>query len=79
MNSLKHFKAQAIIFDKDGTLIDFHAMWGGWVVFLADQLENASGSKLRQALYNMMGYDEAQGRVRANGKVAAMPMGRLRE
>ena len=79
MNSLKQFKAQAIIFDKDGTLIDFHAMWGGWVVYLADQLENASGVKLRQALYNMMGYDETQGKVRANGKVAAMPMAFLRE
>ncbi len=79
MNSLKHFKAQAVIFDKDGTLIDFHAMWGGWVVYLADQLENTSGIKLRHALYDMMGYDEAQGKVRANGKVAAMPMAFLRE
>ena len=28
-----------VIFDKDGTLIDFHAMWSGWVETLADDLE----------------------------------------
>jgi len=78
MNSLKSFKAQAIIFDKDGTLIDFHAMWGGWVVFLAQQLQNASGLNLRIELYDLMGYDESSGKVLASGKVAAMPMAHLR-
>lgn len=78
MNSLKHFKAQAIIFDKDGTLIDFHAMWGGWVVYLAEQLQNASGIPLREAMYETMGYDAGSGKVMANGKVAAMPMAHLR-
>ena len=29
---------RTIIFDKDGTLLDFNAMWGGWVVALADRL-----------------------------------------
>jgi phosphoglycolate phosphatase-like HAD superfamily hydrolase len=42
LNDLKHFKAQAIIFDKDGTLIDFDAMWGGWVVYLAEQIKTVS-------------------------------------
>ena len=43
LNDLKHFKAQAIIFDKDGTLIDFDAMWGGWALVLAEQLHQVSG------------------------------------
>jgi phosphoglycolate phosphatase len=34
------------IFDKDGTLIDFHAMWATWVTDLARQLE-ATSTKLR--------------------------------
>ena len=32
-----------VIFDKDGTLIDFHAMWGGWITGLARRLEAAAG------------------------------------
>src|SRR5438045_717207 len=31
-----------IIFDKDGTLIDFNAMWGGWIIQLARHLEAVS-------------------------------------
>ena len=58
MDGLKHFKAQAIIFDKDGTLIDFDAMWGGWVVYVAEQLQAASGLDVHAAFYSAMGYDE---------------------
>ena len=27
-----------VVFDKDGTLIDFDVMWGGWAESLADRL-----------------------------------------
>lgn len=71
---LKNFKAQAIIFDKDGTLIDFDAMWGGWVIYLAEQLHQISGLNVREALCIAMGYDDANKKVLATGKLAATPM-----
>src|SRR6266498_1269447 len=74
MNVLKNFKAQAIIFDKDGTLIDFDAMWGGWVVYLAEQLHLVSGLNVHEALCIAMGYDDANRKVLAHGKLAATPM-----
>jgi HAD superfamily hydrolase (TIGR01549 family) len=74
MNVLKHFKPQAIIFDKDGTLIDFDAMWGGWVIYLAEQLEQVSGLRVRETLCVAMGFDEANKKVLAHGKLAATPM-----
>jgi HAD superfamily hydrolase (TIGR01549 family) len=77
MDKLKHFKAQAIIFDKDGTLIDFDAMWGGWVVYLAKQLRSVSGLDVRETLCIAMGYDEANNKVLAHGKLAATPMAQL--
>ncbi len=74
MNGLKNFKAQAIIFDKDGTLIDFDEMWGGWVVYLAKQLHAITGLEVREPLCLAMGYDEARNKVLATGKLAATPM-----
>lgn len=74
---MKNFKGQAIIFDKDGTLIDFDAMWGGWVVFLAEQLSHVTGLAVREPLCLAMGYDEAHNKVLAEGKLAASPMGLL--
>jgi HAD superfamily hydrolase (TIGR01549 family) len=77
MNGLKHFRAQAIIFDKDGTLIDFDAMWGGWVIFLAEQLHAASGLHVCEPLCLAMGYDNANKKVLAHGKLAVTPMSQL--
>ena len=77
MEQFKNFKAQAIIFDKDGTLIDFHAMWGGWTVYLAGQLQQISGVNVHKELYAAMGYDPASHKVLANGKLAASPMAQL--
>ena len=28
-----------VVFDKDGTLLDFHAMWGGWAIELGRRLD----------------------------------------
>jgi phosphoglycolate phosphatase len=68
-----------VVFDKDGTLIEFHAMWSGWAVELADRLEAATGRPLRASLYASLGYDAATGRAIAGGRLAATPMARLRE
>ena len=73
----KHFRAQAIIFDKDGTLIDFDAMWGGWVIYLAGQLQAVCGLDVREALCTAMGYDEVNKKVLATGRMAASPMAQL--
>jgi len=74
MDKLKHFKAKAIIFDKDGTLIDFDAMWGGWVIYLAEQLHQVGGLNVREPLCLAMGYDDEHKKVLAHGKLAATPM-----
>ena len=68
-----------VIFDKDGTLIEFHLMWGGWVDQLARRLEAETGLRLRAGLYPLLGLDEASGRVLAHGLMAATPMRRIRE
>lgn len=78
MEQFKHFKAQAIIFDKDGTLINFDAMWGGWTIHLAGQLQQVSGIDIREALCNAFGYDQASKKVLAHGILASNPMAKLR-
>ena len=79
MDGLKHFRAQAIIFDKDGTLIDFDAMWGGWVVYLAEQIMAVSGLNVRAALCFAMGFDEKSRKVLPQGKLASRPMSQLHQ
>jgi phosphoglycolate phosphatase len=70
---------ELIIFDKDGTLIEFHLMWGGWVEALARQLEDQTGLPLRDGLYPLLGVDPASGLVQAHGLMAATPMRRIRD
>ena len=79
MNLLKNFKPQAIIFDKDGTLIDFDLMWGSWTLGLADRLQNSIGLDVRQALCECYGYDMARRKILPDGKLTCTPMWRLRE
>jgi phosphoglycolate phosphatase len=68
-----------LIFDKDGTLIEFHLMWGAWVEALAANLEKATGLPLRDGLYPLLGVDQATGLVQPHGLMAATPMSRIRE
>lgn len=77
IDKLKHFKTQAIIFDKDGTLIDFDAMWGGWTIHLANQLQLASGLDVAPPLCHAFGYDLQTKKVLANGTLAAYPIKQL--
>lgn len=72
-----NFKPQAIIFDKDGTLIDFNLMWGGWTEYLAEQLHHASKLDVLPLLCRAFGYDSPSKKVLADGKLAAFPMQQL--
>lgn len=68
-----------LVFDKDGTLIEFHLMWGGWVDALARRLEESTGLSLREGLYALLGVDPATGLVHWHGLLAATAMARIRE
>jgi phosphoglycolate phosphatase-like HAD superfamily hydrolase len=68
-----------LVFDKDGTLIEFHLMWGGWLDTLATRLEAATGLALKEGLYPLLGVDRRTGIVHAHGLLAATPMSRIRE
>lgn len=79
MQLLKNFNAQAIIFDKDGTLIDFDFMWGTWTLQLAERLQCVTSLDAREALCSSYGYDIARRKILADGKLTCTPMWRLRE
>ncbi len=79
MNLLKNFKAEAIIFDKDGTLIDFDAMWGGWTIQLTDRLQKTTGLDIREKLCSAFGYDLQDHKIISDGKITCTPMWELRE
>ncbi len=68
-----------VVFDKDGTLIEFGSMWGGWADALVAALEAATARPVGSPLVAMLGYDPATGVVRPSGGLAATPMARLRE
>ncbi|HEY9529703.1 MAG TPA: HAD family hydrolase [Anaerolineales bacterium] len=79
MHLLKNFKPQAIIFDKDGTLIDFDFMWGTWTLQLAGRLQALIDLDVRQALCECYGYDMVRRKILPDGKLTCTPMWRLRE
>ncbi len=78
MPELTALSPSLIIFDKDGTLIDFHAMWSGWVTELARRLEAATGLTIAPQLFRAMNFDLNAGRVAPNGKLSVTPIAGLR-
>lgn len=69
---------ELVVFDKDGTLVDFHAMWSGWTVRLAADLERLTGQAVTSALYGALGFDPGLGRALPGRPLAATPMADLR-
>lgn len=60
----------ALVFDKDGTLFDFHATWGAWSAGLIEDL--ADGDPVRRdVLADAMGYDFAIGTFHPSSPVIA--------
>jgi phosphoglycolate phosphatase-like HAD superfamily hydrolase len=68
-----------VIFDKDGTIVDFGRMWSGWAEDLAAALDAETGLDVQGPLFAMFGYDPLARAVRPGGGLAATPMARLRE
>jgi len=67
-----------VVFDKDGTLIDFQMMWGTWTESLAWRLEMEAKVDIREALFDKLGYDYLRRRVHSGGALCCTPMGKLR-
>lgn len=63
-----------IIFDKDGTLIDFHAMWGNWLRQLARRLEVETYLPIAVQLFKAMGFEAESGYIAPAGELAVTPM-----
>jgi phosphoglycolate phosphatase-like HAD superfamily hydrolase len=69
---------EAIVFDKDGTLIDFNAMWGDWITELARQLEAAAYVSIAPQLFQAVGFDPVTGAVAPAGPLAIATMAEIR-
>jgi phosphoglycolate phosphatase-like HAD superfamily hydrolase len=69
---------ELVVFDKDGTLIDFDAMWSPWVVELARRLESAAGVPVASRLFSELGFDPIADRTIAGSPLAILPMAVLR-
>lgn len=75
------FDVDLIVFDKDGTLIEFEALWAAKTIHGVERLAGAldgdprAAGSLRTELYAILGYDHGSGRFAPQGPLitAAMP------
>ena len=67
-----------VVFDKDGTLIDFQFMWGSWAESFAWRMEMATKANVREQLFDKLGYDYIRRSVRSGGALCCTPMRNLR-
>ena len=68
-----------VIFDKDGTLIDFHAMWGGWARGLGDRLDAVIRRPVSLDVFATIGFDPTSGRIAPGGPLATATMAGIEE
>ena len=66
-----------VVFDKDGTLIDFDRMWSGWSAELVRKVAAATDPAMVGPLSRALGLDAAD-RIVPGSPLAATPMGHLR-
>lgn len=68
--------ARCVVFDKDGTLIDFHAVWGPRLVRGATELSVAAGlgDAFLAHLYRTAGYDAQNNKTSGQGPLATAPL-----
>jgi len=68
-----------VVFDKDGTLISFDAMWVGWARELGGRLEMATRRPVAGDVYATIGFDPTVDRVLPGGPLAVATMDGLRD
>jgi phosphoglycolate phosphatase len=68
-----------VVFDKDGTLISFEAMWTGWARDLGTRLELATRRPVAGDVFTTIGYDPVADRILAGGPMAVGTMGEIAE
>ena len=73
------FSCGFVIFDKDGTLVDFAHLWGRKTAAAVAALvaQTGRGDDLRRDLYAGLGYDPAADRFDAHSPVLTAPLGKL--
>jgi phosphoglycolate phosphatase len=70
---------ELVVFDKDGTLIDFDRMWSGWSSELVRKVAETTDPALARPLADALGLDPVTGVVIPGSPLAATPMSHLRE
>ena len=68
-----------VVFDKDGTLISFHAMWAGWARRLGARLEDVTRRPVAGDVFSAIGFDPVGDRVLAGGPLAIDTMAGIEE
>ncbi|KAM3726465.1 Pyrophosphatase PpaX [Dirofilaria immitis] len=61
----KNKKASLVIFDKDGTLICFHATWVPWAVNVAKRISKAINVNVEKEIYSLLGLQKEEQRVQS--------------
>ncbi len=68
-----------VVFDKDGTLISFEAMWTGWARDLGTRLELATRRPVAGDVFTTIGFDPVANRILPGGPMAVGTMGEIAE
>jgi phosphoglycolate phosphatase len=68
-----------VVFDKDGTLISFDAMWIEWARDLGTRLEIATRRPVAGDVFTTIGFDPVANRILAGGPMAVGTMGEIAE
>lgn len=76
---MKQQGPELVIFDKDGTLIDFKFMWGKWAERLCDNMSPSLNLPTMKVLTNALGYDRATGKVSNRSPICCSPMHQIEQ
>jgi phosphoglycolate phosphatase-like HAD superfamily hydrolase len=68
-----------VVFDKDGTLISFEAMWVGWARDLGIRLELATRRPVAGDIYTTIGFDPVANRIQPGAPLAVGTMAEIEQ